>query len=261
MLHCLEAVWSGGVEQRRLILAQKLDTAYYKQALLCTQAIGGLPPQFDAAGCPVYEVGVFNGILDRTPYIRTLRIIRQFKPHIIHGAVYEGVALAAIAGRLGRVPVIIGEETSDPVNRRWTGHLLYRLFCSMTHQMVAVSPAVQDYLLKTIHVPASKVTLINNGVLQRPPASDQQVLEIQKKYRLTPEHFVIGTVGRLLDDTHKRTSDLIRAFPLLSQSCPEARLLIVGTKQPIKQMSCPTTINRIGRFLTDYNRLSSGPIN
>ncbi|MCI5128213.1 MAG: hypothetical protein D3907_06860, partial [Candidatus Electrothrix sp. AUS3] len=35
-----------------------------------------------------------------------------------------------LVDRARREAVIIGEETSDPVNRRWTGHLLYRLFCS-----------------------------------------------------------------------------------------------------------------------------------
>lgn len=151
----METVGSGGVEQTRLSLARGLDASRYEQALVCTQAIGGLPPQFDAAGCPIHEVGVLKGIFDPIPYRRTLQIVRQFQPHIIHGAVYEGVALAAIAGRLGRVPIIIGEETSDPENRRWTGHLLYRLLSSMTHQMVGVSPAVRDYLINKIHIPSS----------------------------------------------------------------------------------------------------------
>jgi len=227
ILHCLETVGSGGVEQRRLMLAQGLNSAQYEQALVCTQAIGGLPSKFDSVGCPVYEVGVFNGIFDRIPYARTLRIIRQFKPHVIHGAVYEGVALATVGGRIGRVPIIIGEETSDPVDRRWTGHLLYRLLCSITHQMIAVSPAVQDYLINKIHVPAQKVALVNNGVLRKPPASALQIQEIRDKYGLTPEYFIIGTVGRLVDSC-KRISDLIRALSLVLQFYPEARLLIVG---------------------------------
>jgi glycosyltransferase involved in cell wall biosynthesis len=239
ILHCLETVGSGGVEQRRLTLARKLDATRYEQALVCTKAIGGLPSQYAEAACPIHEVGVFRGIHDRAPYRRALNIVRQYRPHIIHGAVYEGVALAAVAGRLGRVPIIIGEETSDPANRRWTGHVLYRLLCGMTHHMIGVSPAVRDYLVNEIHLQASKVTLINNGVAEAPPANAEQIQAIRETFGLTPGNFVIGTVGRLLD-SHKRVSDLIRALQILHISFPGARLLIVGSgpdEQMLRQLA------------------------
>jgi glycosyltransferase involved in cell wall biosynthesis len=227
ILHCLETVGSGGVEQRRLTLARRLDGARYEQSLVCTKAVGALPARFAEAGCPLHAVGVFRGVLDREPYRQALRVVREFRPHIIHGAVFEGVSLATILGRLARVPVIIGEETSDPVSRRWRGHLLLRLLGALSHQMVAVSPAVEQYLLGRLHLPRSKVTLINNGVAEMAPPDENQILALRKQFELAPEHFVIGTVGRLLD-RHKRVSDLIRALAVLLPACPEARLLIVG---------------------------------
>jgi len=227
ILHCLETVGSGGVEQRRLTLARQLDGARYEQSLVCTKAVGALPARFAEAGCPLHAVGVFRGVLDREPYRQALRVVREFRPHIIHGAVFEGVSLATILGRLARVPVIIGEETSDPVNRRWRGHLLLRLLGALSHQMVAVSPAVEQYLLGRLHLPRSKVTLINNGVAEMAPPDENQVRALREQFELAPEHFVIGTVGRLLD-RHKRVSDLIRALAALLPACPEARLLIVG---------------------------------
>jgi len=227
ILHCLETVGSGGVEQRRLTLARQLDSARYKQALVCTKAVGALPARFAEAGCPLHAVGVFRGVLDREPYRQALRVVREFRPHIIHGAVFEGVSLATILGRLARVPVIIGEETSDPINRRWRGHLLLRLLGALSHQMVAVSPAVEQYLLGRLHLPRSKVTLINNGVAEMAPPDENQIRALREQFELAPEHFVIGTVGRLLD-RHKRVSDLIRALAVLLPACPEARLLIVG---------------------------------
>ncbi|MEE4461522.1 glycosyltransferase [Azotobacter chroococcum] len=227
ILHCLETVGSGGVEQRRLTLARQLDSARYEQSLVCTKAVGALPARFAEAGCPLHAVGVFRGVLDREPYRQALRVVREFRPHIIHGAVFEGVSLATILGRLARVPVIIGEETSDPVNRRWRGHLLLRLLGALSHQMVAVSPAVEQYLLGRLHLPRSKVTLINNGVAEMAPPDENQIRALRERLELAPEHFVIGTVGRLLD-RHKRVSDLIRALAALLPACPEARLLVVG---------------------------------
>lgn len=228
VLHCLETVGSGGVEQRRLSLVRHLDPARYEQHLVCTKAVGGLPQQLEKAGCVIHEVGEFNGIFDRRPYKATLDVVRNFRPHIIHGAVYEGVAQAAVAGRLGRVPVIIGEETSDPENRRWKGHLLYRGLAGLCHHMVGVSPAVVQYLERTIRVPAGKVTLINNGVAEKPPAGQAELTGLRDQFGLPEDSFVIGTVGRLFDD-HKRVSDLIRGLSLMLSVRPDARLLIVGS--------------------------------
>lgn len=228
VLHCLETIGSGGVEQRRLTLALGLDPDRYEQAIVCTQAIGGLPDRYAAAGCRVHEIGVFRSIYDLERYRRCLAIVRQFRPHIIHGAVYEGVALAAVVGRLAGVPVIIGEETSDPVNRRWRGHILYRVLCALTHQMIAVSPAVREYLVERLCIPDKRVALISNGVAKPAPVPPHQVDETRAHTGLGPEHFVIGTVGRLLD-SHKRVSDLIIAMPSVLDPAPQARLLIVGS--------------------------------
>ena len=250
ILHCIETVGSGGVEQRRLSLARGLKTTHYEQVLVCTQAIGGLPSKFAEAKCPIHEVGVFRRIHDRAPYFRVLDIIKQFRPHIIHGAVYEGVGLAAVAGRLGRVPIIIGEETSDAAGRSLAGHLLYRLFCGMTHHMVGVSPAVRDYLVNKIHIPAKKVSMINNGVEDAPAVSVETVAALREMYGLSSTHFVIGTVGRLLDGC-KRVSDLIRAFVIFRESCSAARLLVVGSgpdESMLKQLAADLQLAHVVHF-------------
>ena len=228
VLHCLETIGSGGVEQTRLSLVKRLDPKRYEQKIVCTQAIGGLPKYFEEFGCSIHPVGVFNGISDRRPYQNTLKIIQEFRPDVVHGAVYEGVALATVAGRLGRVPVIIGEETSDPQNRSLKGSLLFRAITAFTHHMVAVSPAVEIYLRKGIKLPERKVTMIANGVAEKVKPKPELVSYVRDFLSIKPSDLVIGTVGRLLDE-HKRVSDLIRSLPLILEHFQNAKLLVVGS--------------------------------
>ena len=94
--------------------------------------------------------------------------------------------------------------------------------------MVGVSPAVVDYLVNEIHLPKKKVTLINNGVVEKPRANAERVDPLRESLNLPEDAFIIGTVGRLLDE-HKRISDLIRAMPKILQHNPDARLMVVGT--------------------------------
>jgi len=168
VLHCLQRIDSGGVEQRRLSLVRGLDSSIYDQKIVCTSAVGGLPELIRSAGCEIIEVGEFEKVFDFKRVSAALDVVRSFKLDIIHGAVFEGVALAVTAGFLGRVPVIIGEETSDPQNRSWKGSLLYRFYSGFTHHMVAVSPATEEYLCSKIRLPRKKVTTIWSASRQSP---------------------------------------------------------------------------------------------
>jgi len=227
ILHCLETVGSGGVEQRRLLLARKLDPDIYEQQLVCTQTVGPVADQMRKAGMKVDAVGLFpKGILTPSPYRNTLSVIRKFKPHIIHGAVFEGVALAALTGRLARVPIVIAEETSDPQTRSWRGHLLYRMLLRLSDKAVAVSPAVQSYLY-SLGLNRTKAQLICNGVEERPLPDNQEVASLRTSVGFEENDIIVGTIGRLYDD-HKRVSDLIRALSVLSNDIPKLKLLVVG---------------------------------
>jgi glycosyltransferase involved in cell wall biosynthesis len=226
VVHCLEAVHCGGVEQRRLSLARKLPADQFQQTLICAEARGDLPAQFRAAGCEVHEIGKFRRRIDWQAISRARAIIRDFAPHIVHGAVFEGVVTAAIAGRWARAPFVIGEETSDAYGRRWTGHLFLRALSTLCDRMVGVSPVVRDYLLERAKIPAKKVILIDNGVAEPDPPNSWLVKRLREQLTLPPDAIVAGTVGRLLD-SHKRVSDAVRALSIAS--VPELHLLVVGT--------------------------------
>lgn len=228
VLHCIYKINSGGVEQRRLTLAKRLDPARYEQKIVCLEALGGLPSQFDEAGCEVSEVGATGSILSANRYIQVLRIIKKYKPHIIHGAVYEGFALAAVSGWVGGVPIVIGEETSNPTNRSWRGNALYRIFASLCCHMVGVSSSAVDYLTATVGLHPNKVSLINNGASERELISTDEVMSLRSALGFSSDSFIIGTVGRVFDDP-KRISDLLRALAIISKENANVYLLVVGS--------------------------------
>jgi len=238
VIHCLETVSSGGVEQRRLSLARLLDPARYEQKLMCTTARGSMVEQFREVGCEVIPLGRMHHIAEVGRYRQAAHLLRDYAPHIVHGAVFGGVAVAAIAGRMAGVATIIGEETSDPANRRWRGHALYRALTTLTHQMVAISPSVESYLVDRIRIPRSKVTLIPNGVRDPGPSDPTERAAMRRSLGLMPHDFVLVTTGRL-HDGHKRVSDILRAVAQLRPAIP-AKLIVVGDgpdRQPLEALA------------------------
>lgn len=228
VLNILQVISSGGVERRRLSMAKLLDKEEFELKIICTRKIGIFADEFKKHNVEVTEIGDLNSVFDYKQHLKVMAVINEFKPHIIHGAVFEGVTMAAISGFIKRVPVIILEETSDPQNRRWTGNLLMKLLCLFADQVVGVSPAATDYLENTIHIAKKKVKLITNGVAIPNTVPDIEKLNLKQQLLIAEDEIIIGSVGRMSSDEHKRFSDLIKAVAVLVNKNLPIKLILVG---------------------------------
>lgn len=228
VLHTLGWVSSGGVEQIRLTLAKGLPKEHYQHMVITQEAVGGLPDLLRAEGWEIYEIGNAPHILSLCWYEKAYQIAKKFQPDIIHGAVFEGVALANVLGLRFPNAVIISEETSDPTDRSWRGNLLLRLLLMRSKYAIGVSPNTAHYLRTVANIPERKVKVINNAVPPAPEISLKKLAVLRDELGLKPEDFVIGSVGRIFDE-NKRFSDVIRGLKILhDQRIERIKLLIIG---------------------------------
>jgi glycosyltransferase involved in cell wall biosynthesis len=234
VLHIQETLGSGGVERLRLSLSKLLDKQKFELKIVCTNYGGGIKEEIESNGVEVIPIGKFKGVFDIKNHLKIQKIISKFNPDIIHGAVFEGVTMASINGFIKKVPIIIIEETSDPINRSWKANLLMKLFAKLSNCVIGVSPGVMEYLHQTLRISTDKTTLINNGVKIPRIVSEQETLELNARLGILPNDIVIGSVGRMQMDEHKRFSDLINAFSIVSQSNTHTKLLLVGSGIELK---------------------------
>lgn len=227
VLHIMSTVMGGGVERRRLSLAKAFKGTEIQMKLVGTFKSGSIAEQIEDNGVEIIEIGEFNGPFHWEKHKKIQKIIDDFKPHIIHGAVYEGVTMAAINGFIKRVPIVLLEETSDPQNRSAKASFLLRVFSFAADQFIAIAPNVADYLTSTAKVSKKKVITINNGVEIPRQVSDVEIQNLKGQYSIKEDDFVIGTVGRLFNN-HKKITDIIEAIHLL-KDFENLKLLIVGS--------------------------------
>ncbi|HLV23606.1 MAG TPA: glycosyltransferase [Moheibacter sp.] len=229
ILHIQETIGSGGVERRRLSLAKHLDKNLFEQKFICTFTKGNIPEEIRAEGFEVIPIGQLKSPFQWSQHKKVQKIIEEYQPDIIHGAVFEGVTLAAINGWLKKVPVIIIEETSDPINRSWKGNLLIKIFSKMANKVIGVSEAVtEEYLKGKLHLTNDKVVLINNGVALPRTITTDEINLAKGTWNIIENDFIIGSIGRMLSDANKRYSDLIKAFAQFSNEKSNVKLLLVG---------------------------------
>lgn len=247
VLHVVPWLLSGGVERRRLELARRLPPGEFEQRMLCIEAHDEYRAAFEAAGVQVDVIGGRWTVTDALSVYRATRLIHEFGPHIVHGAVFEGVLMAAASGALGRAKRIVLEEIDYPITRSWRAQQLMRFVALTADLFVAVSPAVEDYLRNHLKVPSRKVRLIENGIsvnLERV----HDARDIRAALDLPPDAFVVGSVGRMVD-IHKRFSDLIRVLAQLSSGEPPSYLVLVGDGPD------RASLERLGRDLGLKDRL------
>lgn len=225
ILHCIETIASGGVEQIRLTMIRGLDKNKYEHKIICTWEGGEIAEALKAEGVELIPIGGFKHPLEWGKHKEVLKIIKSFKPHIIHGAIYEGMAMAAVGGVFGRVPVVIMEETSHPLSRSKKAIYLQRLFAKAADKIIGIAPTVVNYLKQTVNLPESKVVLINNGVNAPRAVSLEEQLELKTKLGINQDDLIIGSVGRFYNEV-KRFTDILEAISLLDNS--KVNLLLLG---------------------------------
>ena len=229
VLHIQETIASGGVERTRLSLAKLLNKNKFEQKIICTNASGNIVNEINAEGVEIFPIGVLKSPFHWSQHKKVQKIIEDYKPHIIHGAVFEGVTMTAINGWIKRVPIIIIEETSYPMQRSWRGNLLMKIFSQIADYVVGVSPAVsEEYLISKLKISRNQVRLINNGVKMPREFSADEISLARSQWNINENDFVIGSVGRMLSDSNKRFSDLIHAFAKFYKNKNNVKLLLVG---------------------------------
>lgn len=229
VMHVLPWVTAGGVERRRMQLAQRLSSERFEQRVVCLHSKYDFVHEIEDAGVEVVSFQEGKGsVFDLRSLLRVVREIRRFRPDIIHGAVFEGVTLAALAGTFARVPHIVVEETGDPSVRSWRGDALMGVLSRLADRTVGVSPAITDYLVDRLRLDSRHVVLVMNGVDAPREPTVEELSAARAEFGLSEDDFIIGSAGRI-DNDHKRYTDLMEAVAELSSEADEVRLVIVGS--------------------------------
>lgn len=228
ILYTLETVDSGGVERRRLLLAKKLKEKGHEVKVVCTQCTRVFNKLFEEIGVEVIPVGLMSHPFQFNIYRKVIQVINEYSPDIIHGGVFEGCTMAAVAGSITKVPIRIIEETSCPKNRKERANFLLKFYSQITHKTIAVSPAVKEYLLTKAKIKPQKIELINNGVENRVKHTAAEIQQKKIELGLKSNDFVVGSIGRMLDDDNKKFSDLIKVCSKLFHDGVPVKLILVG---------------------------------
>lgn len=179
-----------------------------------------------------------------------MRVIRDFRPTVVHTRNWATYAEGALAAMLTATPVLIHGEHGTPSPGRWRHRWAYRLLARRTRVVVTVSEALSRLYHGMCKSWATEVRTIHNGVDEQRyvPASD--LLAAKAALDLPPGARVIGSVGRLVPV--KGFEVLLESMARIANQVPRALLLLVG--EGPEQASLEAAARRLG--ITDRVRFA-----
>lgn len=225
VLHVISGLTTGGAERLVVSAVTGLPAPEFEHAVCCLALRGRLADDAERAGAPVWCIGAFPGIRHPLAFWRLVRVIRSFKPRIVHTHLQSANLYGRLAARIARVPVIVATEHNVYTTKARRYVAAERWLARRTQALVAVSAEVRRLLAAQLRLAPESIHLIHNGVPLRAPAPDR-VAAYRRRLSRDADDFVVGCVASL---TPKKGHEfLLRAVALLNGRGRRCTLALAG---------------------------------
>ncbi|GIW93130.1 MAG: glycosyl transferase family 1 [Pirellulaceae bacterium] len=239
--HVITRMIVGGAQENTLLCCQDLLRHHGDQVLLITGPSlgpeGDLLATFPDHGVPVERIGCLRRPIhpgrDVLAYWQLKRVLRNFRPDVVHTHSAKGGFLGRLAAWKLRVPVVVHTVHGAPFHpyQPWWVRSLFR-WCERyaarrCHKMISVADAMTHLLVEAGVAPREKFVTIYSGMQIEPFLEATRARhQVRRRLGWGEEHLVIGKIARLF--RLKGHDDLVQAAKVVVRRYPQARFLLVG---------------------------------
>lgn len=223
ILYIIDSLKIGGAEMLLLGLLDAVkargDTAH-----VAYFTPGPLEAEVTKRGVPLTRLSR-KGLKDPRAFWRTYKLMRDWKPDIVHTHLVKSDLAGQIAARLRGLPRLMTLHNTDPWRVKPMMSAAYRAATAGADACIAVSDRVADHVGKTKGYPRDKITTIVNGIDLDHFTPTQPPLDLSP-YGVPDDAFVVSVIGSLTPQ--KDHDNFVKAAAILAAQDPRPYFLIVG---------------------------------
>jgi sugar transferase (PEP-CTERM/EpsH1 system associated) len=212
----------GGSERLAFDLATNVDCSRVRSSMCALDFGGPLAEDLRRTAIPFHILGRKPGF-DWRLILKLYRLFRRQRVDVVQTHHLNQLIYGGLGARMaGAMLVHVEHEYFSLMSPKARRYL--RILAPLCHRVVAVGDEVKLFLIREVGLGSSSVTVIRNGV-------DITRLSAQKcmprgTLKLPVGGPLIGHVARL--EVEKDQETLFRAFQIVLEEYPEARLVIIG---------------------------------
>jgi glycosyltransferase involved in cell wall biosynthesis len=216
----------GGADSQLLAAAQELHARGHHVLIVSLTALGPMGVRARSLGLRTESLEMPRGIPDPRGMMRLIRLVRAWRPDVVHSHMVHANLMARALRLVAPVPALVSTihniYEGGPV---WMA--AYRLTNGLVDHMTIISEAAADRFIRERIVPRALLTVVPNGVDPEPyqPVSPVARDSVRQALGLG-ERFAWLAVGRF--EIAKDYPNMLRAFATVHERHPQAVLLLVG---------------------------------
>lgn len=225
LLYLITGLGCGGAERQLYELAVRFRAKGWDVLVVSMLARGYYTSLLEEHGIVVETLGMKKGVPDPRAILRLNRLVRFYRPDVLHAHMYHANVLARVAMAMsGDTPLVCTAHSTQEGGLLCTVmYMLTDRWCNLTTN---VSQAGIDRYRRCHLCDPNRSRAIPNGVDTTRYRPDSSTRALARRELGLSSEFVWIYLGRLDPVKDHRTA--IRAFAMLLSRCDEARLLIVG---------------------------------
>jgi glycosyltransferase involved in cell wall biosynthesis len=216
----------GGADSQLLSAAQELRSRGHEVLIVSLTPLGPMGFEARSVGLPTESLEMRRGFPDPRGLLRLVRIVRAWRPDVLHSHMVHANLMARVLRLIAPVPALVSTIHNIHEGGRLR-MIAYRLTNALVDHMTIVSQAAFDRFVAEGIVPKEILRVVPNGVntdrfRNLPPG----VRESLRHSLGLEREFVWLAVGRF--ETAKDYPNMLRAFTAVRERRPESVLLLVG---------------------------------
>lgn len=249
VVHVITSLNVGGAERALLRLLQQPAGEFESVAVINLVGRGALARDVEAAGVPVFDVGL-RSLMGAPGAVRRIhRLLRHLQPDVVHTWMHHADLVGGLAARAARVPAVAwnlraSNLPSDGYSR--STRALVRVNARLSRWIPDVITCVAEAARRdhqAIGYAASKMVVVPNGV-PCPEMSSTAREELRRELGVEAGVILVGRVARFHPMKDYRT--LIRAAGILRETHREVEWLLCGRDVTWDNAELASWIDRAG---------------
>ncbi len=216
----------GGADKQLLSAAQLMHAQGHDVCIVSLTELGPMGLEARSQGIRTESLDMRRGVPDPRGLIRLIRLVRAWKPDVLHSHMVHANLMARAVRLFARVPVIV-----STIHNIYEGGPLwmaaYRISNGLVDHMTIISEAAADRFVKEGIVPRELLTCVPNGVdTERFRQVAPETRQALRSSIGVDGRFVWLAVGRF--EIAKDYPNMLHAFAQVCQRDSNAVLLLVG---------------------------------
>ena len=216
----------GGADKQLLSAAELMHAQGHDVCIVSLTELGPMGLEARSQGIRTESLDMRRGVPDPRGLIRLIRLVRAWKPDVLHSHMIHANLMARAVRLFARVPVMV-----STIHNIYEGGPLwmaaYRISNGLVDHMTIISEAAADRFVNDGIVPRELLTCVPNGVdTERFRQVAPETREAVRSSIGVNDSFVWLAVGRF--EVAKDYPNMLQAFVQVCRSDSKAVLLLVG---------------------------------